>query len=238
MFDAVVNHLDEVASAVRSAVQEALLGTGVAAAASGRARCGAYPRRKRQEHRFQAFHDIGFAADHQAVTTLLTGNAATGTDIDMVKARCGQILGAPNVVAVIRIAAVDHDVARVEIRYQVSECLVHGTSRYHQPDRPRPGHLRDQFGKRRSAFGAVTLQAGHHRRLPVMNDTPVALLQQAPNHARAHSTQTYHSELHVILPCPGHHFRGPAAACLYVATHCRGCATAQTFRALHRNVYA
>jgi hypothetical protein len=35
-----------------------------------------------------------------------------------------------------------------------------------------------------------------NRRLRVMHDADVVFLQQAPHHARAHLTQTDHSELH------------------------------------------
>jgi asparagine synthase (glutamine-hydrolysing) len=44
------------------------------------------------------------------------------------------------------------------------------------------------------------LEPGHRRRLPVVANSAVALLQQWPNHARPHSTQTDHSDLHLHLP--------------------------------------
>jgi len=63
----------------------------------------------------RCFHDVGFAADHLAVTPFETPDATAGADIDVVDALGGEFLGAANVVDVIGVAAVDDDVADIEL---------------------------------------------------------------------------------------------------------------------------
>ena len=58
----------------------------------------------------------GLAADHQAVAALQAPDAAAGADIGVVNAARLQLLGAANVVDVIRVAAIDDDVALLHAR--------------------------------------------------------------------------------------------------------------------------
>ena len=47
---------------------------------------------------------------------MLPRDAAAGADVDVVKTHCAQILGAANVVTVVGVAPVDHDVALFKMR--------------------------------------------------------------------------------------------------------------------------
>ena len=60
------------------------------------------------------FHDFGFAANHLAKPALESPYAAAGAGIDVVEALSAQCLGAAKIVHIVRIAAVDQDVARLE----------------------------------------------------------------------------------------------------------------------------
>ncbi len=72
-----------------------------------------------------------FSADHQAVAALLAGDAAAGADVDVVHSHCGERLRPPYVVAVVGVAAIDHDVARVEVRLERIDRPVDHGGRYH-----------------------------------------------------------------------------------------------------------
>ncbi len=111
VLNSVVNHLHEMAAAHRSAMQVAILGRAADFFAARRAIDISAPGRQRLEDRIQMFHDVGFAADHQAVPALQAPYAAAGSDIGVVNAFGLQLLGAPNIVDVIGVAAIDDDVA-------------------------------------------------------------------------------------------------------------------------------
>ena len=177
-------------------MQEALLGGAGRAAARRCARFRVEARRERREDRCEARNGLGLAADHQAVAAAFTRRAAAGADVEVVMSRCAQSLRPPHVVAVVRIAAVDDDVAGAEMRHQGVEHAVDHRGRHHQPDRARRGQLRDELGERVRGHGTLAAQRRHRCRLRVVNDAFVALLHEAPHHARAHPTQTDHSELH------------------------------------------
>ena len=139
-------------------------------------------------------------ADHQAIAALEPGDAAARADVDVVLTRGTERFGAPDVVAVVRIAAVDDDVAGIEVRLQLLDRVVDGGGRHHQPDCPRSGRLRRQLGERCCAGRAFLLQRRHCRRLRVMDDAPMTPGHQPPHHAGTHSTQADHCELHSCSP--------------------------------------
>ncbi len=70
--------------------------------------------RQRREDRVEVLDHVGLAADHHAVAALQAPDAAAGADVDVVDALRRQLLGAPDVVDVVGVAAVDEDVARLE----------------------------------------------------------------------------------------------------------------------------
>src|SRR5208337_5598480 len=63
------------------------------------------------EDRVEVLHRPGVAADHQAVAALLAPDAAGGADVEVVDALARQFLAAVNVIDVVRVAAVDQDIA-------------------------------------------------------------------------------------------------------------------------------
>src|SRR5262245_28668916 len=98
------------AGAVRPAMQVTLLGGSVGFFAPRRARDVAAARREGSEDRIEMPHHIGLAADHHAIAALKTPDSTARADVDIVDAPKRQLLGSANIVNVVRIAAVDHDV--------------------------------------------------------------------------------------------------------------------------------
>ena len=195
VLDAVVDHLDEVAGAVRPAMQVALLG-GAVALATGGARDVADAGRQGLEDRVEAADHVGFAADHHAIAPVEAEHAAAGADVDIVDLLRGQFLGAADVVDVVGVAAVDQDVAGFEQRQQVGDRRVDHRGRHHQPQRPRLGELGDLVLHRGGAGRALFRQRVHRGGGAVEDHAFVAALHQAADHVGAHAAQADHSELH------------------------------------------
>src|SRR4030095_15972291 len=97
------------------------------------------------------------AADHQAVAPLQTKDAAAGTDVHIVQALLTQLLGPAYVVAIVRVAAVDDDVAFIEQAGYLVDDLAGNASGNHHPDRARPLQLADEFFQREAAGRALSL---------------------------------------------------------------------------------
>src|ERR1700761_939676 len=98
IFDAVVDHLDEVSGADRSGVDVALLDPAITALAPRGARDVADARRQRREDRVEAIDLRLVAADHHAIAALNAPDAAGGADIDVMDATLFQGLAAAHVV--------------------------------------------------------------------------------------------------------------------------------------------
>src|ERR1700688_617435 len=86
VFDAVVNHFDEMAGAHGAGVDITLLDAGVAPLASAGAGDIATARRQACEDRIEAIDHRLVAADHHAIAAVDAPNAAAGADVDIVDA--------------------------------------------------------------------------------------------------------------------------------------------------------
>src|SRR5205807_4642620 len=124
VLDAVVNHLHEVPGAVGPAVQVAVLRRGGLAVATRR------PWRRLDaggdgaEDGVQVADDLVLAADHQAVAPLDAPDPAAGAAVHVVDAPGLELGGAVDVVPVVAVAPVDHDVPSFQPGLQ----LVHGVA--------------------------------------------------------------------------------------------------------------
>src|ERR1700745_3829801 len=94
IFDAIMDHLDEMPGADRSGMDVALLDSGVAALAMLSARYVAGAGRKRLEDRVEPVDHALLAADHHAVAALDAPDAAGGADVEIVDAARLQRLAA------------------------------------------------------------------------------------------------------------------------------------------------
>src|SRR5262249_23108711 len=99
-----------------TAMQVPLFSCASASEAAGRSSQRPASRRQRPEDRIELGHCLRIAADHQAVATLEAPDAAACADIGVVDLQVGEFARAANVVDIVGVAAVDHDVARIEVR--------------------------------------------------------------------------------------------------------------------------
>src|SRR5205823_12023608 len=119
VFDAVMDHLDEVAGAVRPAMQVTVLGSAADVLTARSGRYIASARSQRGKQRVEMPDNLCFAADHHAVAAFQPPYSAARPDIDIMDPPRRQLLGTPDIVDVVGIAAVDQDVARFEGRQDV-----------------------------------------------------------------------------------------------------------------------
>src|SRR5437763_15390433 len=81
VFDAVMDHLDEVAGAVRPAMQVTVLGSAADGLPARSGRYIASSRSQRGNQRVEMPDDLCFTADHHAVVALQPPNSAASPDI-------------------------------------------------------------------------------------------------------------------------------------------------------------
>src|SRR5262245_32300266 len=88
---------------------------------------------KRRKEWIKVLNRACFAADHQTITAFKAFGAATRTDVHVVNALGAEFFRTPNVIDVIRIAAIDDDVPGVEVSRKIGDCLINGRGRDHEP---------------------------------------------------------------------------------------------------------
>src|SRR5580698_785404 len=195
VLDAVVHHLDEVPGAVRPAVQVTLLGGAARSQPGGRLR-GALARGDGQEDRVQPPHRLVLAADHQAVATVQSPDAAAGTAVDVVEAVALEVLGPGDVIPVVGVPAVDHDVVGLEQRPQLVQGLLDDAGRDHDPQGPRLVQPADEVGQALRALRAVGFQRLDRVGVDVVDHAVVAVAHEPADEVGAHPAEPDHPELH------------------------------------------
>src|SRR5829696_2920259 len=196
VLDAVVHHLHEVARARRTAVQIALLlGRELTVATGGSGDfTGAW--RNRLQDRVDYLDRLVIATNHEAVTTLQPEDPTAGTDVDIVNALLAQLGGPADVIAIVRVAAVDDDVAFVEDVGQLLDDFAGDPSGDHHPGNPGLAELVDELLHGDRAGRALTFQLRYEVPIDVEHHTFVPVAHQPANDVRAHSAQPDHSQLH------------------------------------------
>ena len=196
VLDAVVDHLHEVAGAVRPAVEVAVLRGAARLLAARRARDVAAARRQRRKIGSRRCTGVRLAADHHAVAALEAPDAAAGAHVDVVDPLRRELLRAADVVDVVGVAAVDEDVAGLEAgssSARVSSTTAAGTI---SQMRARLRELLHEVRERAGADGLLARQLLHGLRRHVEDHALVAAAQQPPHHVRAHPSESDHAELH------------------------------------------
>src|SRR3984957_10523688 len=193
VFHAVVHHLDKVTCAAGPAMEISLFrGTAYLVSPWG-TRNLADTGSDGFEDRVQVLDSIGGPADHETVAPLQTPDAATGAHVHILDSLRGELSTAANVIDVIRIAAIDQNVAGLQEWGQLGNRSVHIPGRDHQPNCTWLGKLGDHVGPRGSAHGLLLLQLLNNLSRPVEHDAGVTVVQQTLDHVGAHPAQTYHS---------------------------------------------
>jgi hypothetical protein len=98
--------------------------------------------------RIEMVHDVRLAADHQAVAILQAPDTAAGPYVHVVYAALLQLPGAANIQTIVRVTAVDDDVAAIEQQHQGRQLLLDNGRRQHEPHDPRRGEPLDQVSTR------------------------------------------------------------------------------------------
>src|SRR5262249_61528399 len=102
VLDAVMDHLDEVAGTVWPAVQIALLRSALRLVTPWRARDVAHAWCEPGKDRIEPLHHRFLTANHHAISALEAPHTATRSNVNVVYALGGELLGTTNVVAVVR----------------------------------------------------------------------------------------------------------------------------------------
>jgi hypothetical protein len=92
---------------------------------------------KRSKNRIEATYDVGIPADHQTVALLDSPHPAARSDVDVVDVLGLQFLGATNVAVLVRVAAVNDRVARIQQSDERRNFVIHNSRRQHHPDGAR-----------------------------------------------------------------------------------------------------
>jgi hypothetical protein len=114
--------------------------------------------------------------------------------------RCRQGPGASQVIVVMRVAAIDDDVAGLQQRRQLFEQGIDCRRGHHQPDCARHLQRIDELPQGRSARCAHRDEAGDALGGLVMHHAIMIAAQQAGHHAGPHAPQSDHADLHLHAP--------------------------------------
>jgi hypothetical protein len=164
----------------------------------------AHAGRQGLKNRIEVTHDLGLTADHQAVAALQAEHAAARAAVDVLDAALGQLLGALDVVAVIRVAAIDQDVAGAQERSELGDRLVDVGGGHHHPHHAGGLQPRDEISQRLGAGRAFRDHFFDRFRKHVERHARMACAHQASRHVRAHPAESNHSKLHRALLLFGH----------------------------------
>src|SRR5262249_43818073 len=121
----------------------------------------------------------------------------TGTHVHEVDTGLLQTGGALDVVAVVRVATVDDDVAGLETRHELLGRRFDESSGNHDPHRSRLLELRAEVAERVRTDRALALELFHHRGLAAVTHTLVPIANQPPHQVGTHPAETDHSKLHL-----------------------------------------
>ena len=207
-------------------MQVAVLGGAGASFAARGAGGGLDARSQRAEDRIEPFDGLGLAADHHAEATLQAEHAAAGADIDVADAPLGERRRPVDVVAVVAVAAVDEDIALVEMLGHIGDDAVGDAGGDHDPGAARGGEPCGEIGQVLGAGRALLDELLDGGRVDVEHHALVTVAHQAPHDVGAHTSQADHSQLHSASPqirCTAQPTRDPVPAGTGGRAHSSSC---------------
>ena len=199
VFHAVVDHLDEVPCAGRSAMQIAVLCRASELLPARRARKVAASGGNRFENRVEVPHGFRLPADHQAVAAFQAPHATARAAVDVMDALGLEVARAPAVIAEVRIPAVDDDVVFLQMRHECLDDLVRHSGRNHNPRSAGLFQFCGEFLERGGADRTVFDQRRHGVRMCVIDNASVSVPHEAPHDVGAHASESDHSKLHKLF---------------------------------------
>src|SRR5438270_451252 len=110
-----MHHLHKVAGAVRTAMQVTLFWGAGELFPPRRACDGAGTGSEGRKNRVEVLNHCYFAANHQTIAAFKSLHTATRSGVHVVNAFRSEFFRALNVVDIVRISAVDEDIARLEV---------------------------------------------------------------------------------------------------------------------------
>src|SRR5665213_329002 len=161
-------------------------------------------------------HDVALAADHETEPAIEAPDAAARAGVHIVNALGFERGRAADVIHVMRVAAVDQNVAGLQMLHERVDGGVDDSGWHHHPDRAR---LRQRAGKRVDgcrAGRAIFRQRGDGAAVHVVRDAGVTTAHQSPHHVRAHAPETDHADLHFALPSQSYTCRRRDGGLLFV----------------------
>ena len=195
VFDAVVDHFNEVTSAVGSAVEVAEFGGALVIGTSHCAGDVADARSEGAEDRVEVLDDFVLAADHHAISALQAPYAAAGSDIHIMDSLGRNVLGAADIVDVVGIAAVDDGVAFFKKREEVVDGGIHRSRWHHKPNGARGFELGNEIREGCRA-GRAFFDKGVNGGLRAVEDSGfVAVAKKTEDHIGPHAAEADHTEL-------------------------------------------
>jgi hypothetical protein len=117
-----------------------------------------------------------------------------------------QLARVAEVVAVVRVAAVDDDVARLEVLPEALDRVVDVPGRHHEPDDAGRLELRDDVGGAGGADRAALDGLRDRVEVHVVRDDLVPVPHQPGGHVGPHPTQPDHRDPHACHPCRSYPF--------------------------------
>ena len=199
VLDAVVDHLDEVTGAARTAVQVAVFRGAADLLSTGRARRRLDTWGEGGEDGVEAPDDGFIAADHQAVSPLRPPDSAAGPDVHVVDALRFQLGGAADVIVVVGVAAVDDHVVAFEERDEGLQRRIDHRRRHHHPGGAGLFQLVREVFERCRPDRSLFDECLYGFRMKVVNDALVTGPQKAPHHVGSHPAQSDHAQFHVVF---------------------------------------
>src|SRR5579885_667828 len=137
ILDAVVNHLHEVAGAMRATAQVAVLGRAGYPVSTGSGGRALFTGGQSGKYRVEILHRLLFPADHQAVAAFKSPDAAAGADIEIVNALRLQLGRAADIIDIVGIAAIDDDISLIDQRQKLGQGGINRGGRDHHPENTR-----------------------------------------------------------------------------------------------------
>ena len=119
-----MDHLNEVPGAVGSAAQIAKLRCTTKFFASRRSLNVTETGRQGSKDGIEMFHNCKLRANHHAIAALQAPDAAARSNIHIVNLLWSKLFGAPDIIHIIGISAIDEDVLRLEQRHEIGNGLV------------------------------------------------------------------------------------------------------------------
>ena len=110
-----------------------------------------------------------------------------------------QLGGVSNVVVVVRVTTVEHDVVGRQEGDQLGHRLARVARRHHDPRRSRSHELGHELLQAGRARGPLSLEALHGVGTYVVNNTGVAGPHQPAHNIGAHAPEPDHPQLHAVL---------------------------------------